>query len=202
MGASGRHPLGSSLTARAAEGPRLRTALSVYNFSGDIGKMALPALTAAPRRAVAMALAPSCSGLTGWSRGGGSTCCCAAWWPAASRRPRSPRMLRQPTSRRIARRATAFSPSPRSASSMPEPATGSSPPALPACRQGRPTCRHRLRSDHWIFAGGATGKFLCGVLATRLGILRSVTPRNAATSIGHNPPPAAAAGIRASSSCR
>src|SRR6266851_2912447 len=44
LGASVQHPLGSSLTARAAEGPRLRTALSVYNFSGDLGKMALTAL--------------------------------------------------------------------------------------------------------------------------------------------------------------
>src|SRR5438552_449458 len=46
LGASVQHPLGSSLTARAAEGPRLRTALSVYNFSGDLGKMAFPTLTA------------------------------------------------------------------------------------------------------------------------------------------------------------
>jgi MFS family permease len=35
-----------------------------------------------------------------------------------------------------------------------------------------------------IFAGGATGKFLCGVLATRIGILRSVILTECATSIG------------------
>src|SRR5260221_9180670 len=45
LGASVQHPLGSALTARAAQGPRPRTALSIYNFSRDIRKMALPAVT-------------------------------------------------------------------------------------------------------------------------------------------------------------
>jgi hypothetical protein len=46
LGTSVQHPLGSSLTARAAAGPRFRTALSVYDFSGDLGKVALPGKTA------------------------------------------------------------------------------------------------------------------------------------------------------------
>ena len=45
-GASVQHPLGSSITARAYEGPRLRTALSTYNFSGDVGKAVFPVATA------------------------------------------------------------------------------------------------------------------------------------------------------------
>src|SRR6185503_14361723 len=47
MGASVQHPLGSSLTSRAFDGSGLRTALSTYNFSGDVGKVLLPAATAA-----------------------------------------------------------------------------------------------------------------------------------------------------------
>src|SRR6185437_6191428 len=39
LGASVQHPLSSALTARAFAGLRLRTALSTYNFSGDVGKM-------------------------------------------------------------------------------------------------------------------------------------------------------------------
>src|SRR5476649_1383464 len=35
-GASVQHPLSSSIIARSFEGPGLRTALSTYNFSGDI----------------------------------------------------------------------------------------------------------------------------------------------------------------------
>jgi MFS family permease len=45
-GASVQHPLGSALTSRAFEGEKQRVALSTYNFSGDIGKMLLPALCA------------------------------------------------------------------------------------------------------------------------------------------------------------
>jgi len=46
IGASVQHPLSSSLTSHAFEGPELRGALSTYNFSGDIGKVLLPSLCA------------------------------------------------------------------------------------------------------------------------------------------------------------
>ena len=45
-GSSTQHPIASSLVAAAYEGPRSRGALGTYNFAGDLGKMALPALTA------------------------------------------------------------------------------------------------------------------------------------------------------------
>src|SRR5581483_2171310 len=35
-----------------------------------------------------------------------------------------------------------------------------------------------------VFAGGAVGKFVCGVLARRLGILRTVAITEAATALG------------------
>jgi MFS transporter, FSR family, fosmidomycin resistance protein len=47
LGASVQHPVASSLVARAYEGPRSRAALGTYNFAGDIGKMAFPAVAAA-----------------------------------------------------------------------------------------------------------------------------------------------------------
>ena len=46
LGGSTQHPIASSLVAAAYHGPRSRTALGTYNFSGDLGKMALPALFA------------------------------------------------------------------------------------------------------------------------------------------------------------
>jgi MFS transporter, FSR family, fosmidomycin resistance protein len=46
VGASVQHPIAAGLVSSAFDGVRSRTALGVYNFSGDIGKMALPALTA------------------------------------------------------------------------------------------------------------------------------------------------------------
>src|ERR1700739_4649863 len=48
-GGSGRttqQPIASSLVAEAYAGPRSRGALGTYNFAGDLGKMALPSITA------------------------------------------------------------------------------------------------------------------------------------------------------------
>ena len=46
LGSSTQHPIASSLVGAAYDGPRSRGALGTYNFAGDLGKMALPALTA------------------------------------------------------------------------------------------------------------------------------------------------------------
>lgn len=46
IGASVQHPIAANLVASAFSGRRSRTALAGYNFSGDLGKMAFPALTA------------------------------------------------------------------------------------------------------------------------------------------------------------
>lgn len=47
MGASVQHPIAANLVAQAFPGPRSRRALATYNFSGDLGKMAFPAAAAA-----------------------------------------------------------------------------------------------------------------------------------------------------------
>ena len=44
LGASTQHPLASNMVARAFAGTRTRKALGLYNFSGDIGKMTVPAV--------------------------------------------------------------------------------------------------------------------------------------------------------------
>ncbi|HVC55443.1 MAG TPA: MFS transporter [Stellaceae bacterium] len=46
IGASVQHPIAANLVAQAAPGRRSRAALAGYNFSGDLGKMAMPAATA------------------------------------------------------------------------------------------------------------------------------------------------------------
>lgn len=45
LAASIQHPVASDLVASAFPGKRTRTALGTYNFAGDLGKMAIPALT-------------------------------------------------------------------------------------------------------------------------------------------------------------
>jgi len=47
LGSSTQHPVASALIASAYEGGRSRTALGTYNFSGDVGKIILPASFAA-----------------------------------------------------------------------------------------------------------------------------------------------------------
>ncbi len=46
LGGSTQHPIASSLVSAAYTGLRSRTALGTYNFSGDVGKMLLPAMFA------------------------------------------------------------------------------------------------------------------------------------------------------------
>jgi MFS family permease len=46
VGSSTQHPLGSELIARTYAGSRSLKALGAYNFSGDVGKMTVPALAA------------------------------------------------------------------------------------------------------------------------------------------------------------
>ncbi len=43
IGASAQHPIASALVARAFAGPQSLKALGAYNFSGDVGKMTIPA---------------------------------------------------------------------------------------------------------------------------------------------------------------
>ena len=43
VGSSTQHPIASALVARAFAGPRSLKALGTYNFTGDLGKMTLPA---------------------------------------------------------------------------------------------------------------------------------------------------------------
>src|SRR6516162_3713705 len=46
LGSGVQHPIGAHLVSETFSGSRSRTALASYNFSGDLGKMALPAMTA------------------------------------------------------------------------------------------------------------------------------------------------------------
>jgi MFS family permease len=53
LGGSTQHPIGSSMVSAAFPGLRSRTALGTYNFSGDVGKVVLPAVFAMVAAALA-----------------------------------------------------------------------------------------------------------------------------------------------------
>jgi MFS transporter, FSR family, fosmidomycin resistance protein len=181
MGASVQHPLGSSLTARAAEGPRLRTALSIYNFSGDIGKMALPALTALLVALWQWRVATELLGIIGLVAAAaiylllrgveGGTPAIAAHPPAAD-----------VSAHRAARHGFLAVTVIGVVDATTRTGFLTFLPFLLAAKGAElPTIGLALTL---IFAGGATGKFVCGVLATRIGILRSVILTECATSAG------------------
>jgi FSR family fosmidomycin resistance protein-like MFS transporter len=183
LGASVQHPLGSSLTARAAEGPRLRTALSVYNFSGDLGKMALPALTALLIALWQWRVATVLLGLIGLIAAVAIHRLLRGVAGAAAPRAAA---VQTPPIGGSAHRAARHGYIAITAIGIVDATTRTGfltflPFLLAAKGADVPTIGFALAL---VFTGGATGKFVCGVLATRIGILRSVILTECATSAG------------------
>jgi MFS family permease len=184
LGSGVQHPLSSSLVSQAwEEGPR-RAALGTYNFSGDLGKVAAPAALALAITAVGWRWSTLAYGLVGlgaaalipvllaWSRLGAAPISRAAETesPASSgwgiRDPRGFRAL--------------------SAIGMIDNAARSGfliflPFALVA--RGS-TVAGVGGAFAVLFAGGALGKFVCGLVAERLGVIRTVVLTEAATALG------------------
>jgi MFS family permease len=182
LGASVQHPVSSSLVSKANEGPHLRTALGTYNFSGDLGKVALPGLTALLMARFGWPSATLLVGIAGVIIAGAIVA-----------------SLPRPVAHSATGRASTARPSAAMALSGPERrraflALSSIGSIDSATRTGFLTFLPFLLSMKGIdatglglalslvFAGGAIGKFVCGVLATRLGVLRTVILTEAATA--------------------
>jgi MFS transporter, FSR family, fosmidomycin resistance protein len=184
LGASVQHPLSSALTARAFAGLRLRTALSTYNFSGDVGKMLFPAVTAWLVAAWQWRAASQCVGLVGLA----VAALLLALLPKAAD---------------IAKAQACRTGDQRSAMVLPARVARLGFVSLSligvldsATRMGFLTLLPFLLSGKGaslpmigtaltlVFAGGATGKFVCGVLAARVGVLRTVILTEGGTALG------------------
>lgn len=190
-GASVQHPLGSALTSRAFEGARLRAALSTYNFSGDVGKVLLPALCAALLAVLDWHAVTSLMGALGLGAA------LAIWFAV-------PRALHQAVC------AADVPDAPAAAGAAPGAPT-SAPGALAnpgfislsaigvidsATRMGFLTLLPFVLiakgasvtqvgfALSLTFAGGAAGKFFCGLIAARAGVLRTTILTELATAAG------------------
>jgi MFS family permease len=190
-GASVQHPLGSALTSRAFEGAQLRAALSTYNFSGDVGKVLLPALCAALLAVLDWHAVTSLMGALGLGAA------LAIWFAV-------PRTLHQAVS------AADVPDAPAAAGAAPGSPT-SAPGALAnqgfislsaigvidsATRMGFLTLLPFVLiakgasvtqvgfALSLTFAGGAAGKFFCGLIAARAGVLRTTILTELATAAG------------------
>jgi MFS family permease len=173
--------MGAALTARHFAGSRLRAALSTYNFSGDIGKMALPAATAWLVATLDWRTTTHLLGILGLFT---AAAIYGALGPRRETRatvaPAAPATGALPPD--VARRGFAA----LSAIGIVDSATRTGfltflPFLLTAKGATVPTIGLALSL---VFAGGATGKFVVGIAATRIGVLRAVVLTELATALG------------------
>jgi MFS family permease len=181
VGASVQHPLASSYVARAYEAAGSRAALGTYNFSGDLGKMAFPAAAAALVTVMPWQPAMYVLALAGYL----VAAALVAVLPHAAPRP----------------------------APKPDKATGATTGPADAARRGfailfsigvidtatrmgfltflpfllqakGAEVAHIGLALTLVFAGGAAGKLVCGLLGERLGVLRAVYLTEGVTAVG------------------
>jgi MFS family permease len=184
LGSGCQHPLSSSLVSKAYEsGPR-RTALGTYNFSGDLGKVAIPAAVALAlpwigwRRAVevyaVVGLLAAAIILALLARLQAGRAEPVARLETAAPRPggwgiRDPRAYRALSAIHVIDNSTR---------------TGFLT-FLPFLLIGKgATVQSVGLALMLVFIGGAIGKFACGALADRVGVIRTVVITEAATGVG------------------
>lgn len=183
VGSSAQHPIASSLVAEAYAGPRSRGALGTYNFAGDLGKMALPALTACLIAAMSWRSAASMIGVIGLA---GAGAIAALLHPGREQHTLDTRSgaRRRYAHDRVGLWRGGFPL--LLAIGVVDSATRMGfltylPFLLRAKGAGVPEIGIALTL---VFAGGAAGKLVCGFLGGRLGILSTVVLTEGATAAG------------------
>ena len=181
LGSGVQHPLSSSLVSKAYEnGPR-RAALGTYNFAGDLGKVAVPATVALGAAAVGWRTASAAYGALGLAAAllvlvvlgrlgaGAPSAAARAAAGGAGWGIRDGRGFRALAAVGMIDNGT------RTALLTFLPfvliAKGASVAGIGTALA-------------LVFAGGAVGKFVCGLLAERVGVIRTVVLTEAATSLG------------------
>ena len=186
LGSGVQHPLSSSLVSKAYEtGPR-RAALGTYNFSGDLGKVAVPAAVAFAALVVGWRTASAIYGVIGLVAAAAILGVLARLTTGATEaigddRPKEPLAVASGWGIRDLRGFQTLT-----AIGMIDNATRTGfltflPFALIAKGSSVAGVGTALAL---LFAGGAVGKFACGLVAERLGVIRTVVLTEAATALG------------------
>jgi MFS transporter, FSR family, fosmidomycin resistance protein len=179
LGASVQHPIAANLVAQAFPGRRSRQALASYNFSGDLGKMAVPAATAWLVALMPWRGATTVLGLVALTAA--AAILAVRGLPGAVRPSRengAPATATAATSRRGFPLLLAIA--------MIDSATRMGfltflPFILKLKGAQLPTIGIALTL---IFAGGAAGKLACGWLGARLGVVKAVFLTEGLTAAG------------------
>jgi MFS family permease len=183
LGSGVQHPLASSIVSRAYETGARRTALGTYNFAGDLGKVALPAVVALGAAAIGWRVSAAAFGVLGLAGAVGLAVALRrfAIGHAEAAAEETGRAAGRGWGIRDARGFQAIS-----AIGMIDNATRS--PFLTflpflLIAKGL-TVAGVGGAFALLFAGGAAGKFACGLLAERIGVIRAVIITEAVTAVG------------------
>ena len=184
LGSGVQHPLASSIVSQAYETGRRRTALGTYNFSGDLGKVAVPAVVAFLATALSWRVPAALYGAVG-------IVAALVIWALLARLDVGTRPLPR-ESTEIAQGGGWGIRDPRGFQAltligMIDNATRS--PFLTflpfvLIEYKGATLAGVGVAMALLFAGGAVGKFVCGVMAERIGLIRAVVITEMATTVG------------------
>src|SRR5882724_5811041 len=184
LGSGVQHPLSSSLVSKAYETGARRAALGTYNFSGDLGKVAVPAAVALAAAVVGWRAASAAYGVLGLAAAvailGVLARLTTGTREVVDDRAAEPRGTHSGWGIRDLRGFRALT-----AIGMIDNATRTGfltflPFALIAKGSSVAGVGTALAL---LFAGGAVGKFVCGIVAERLGVIRTVVLTEAATTL-------------------
>ena len=180
-GSATQHPLASALIARAYDGRQARAALGTYNFAGDLGKMALPATVAGLLVVMPWRHALGLIGVLGLA-----VAAVILLLPRSTGRTVAPVTHAQAT-------LPSGAAAPRRGAFLLLLAIGILDSGtrmgflafLPFVLRGKGATTAMIGlALTLIFAGGAAGKLVCGLLGARLGVLRAVLLTEVATALG------------------
>jgi MFS transporter, FSR family, fosmidomycin resistance protein len=183
LGAAVQHPLSSSIVARAFQAGSSRAALATYNFTGDIGKVLVPATAALLIWAFDWQTATLFLGAFGLALA------FALLWLIPASRGRRPQETKAPASREAVSRVSGgrgergFTILTMIGVIDNATRTGflTFLPLLLSAKGAQATAIATALS--LTFIGGAAGKFACGILAAKLGIMRTVIVTELATAL-------------------
>jgi len=183
LGSGTQHPLGAALVSRAYEEGARRFALGTFNFSGDLGKMLFPACAALAVGWVGWRLTTAGVGLV--AAAGAAAAFAGLGWLAgrpAAGKSRAPREAAGAGwGIRDGRGFQALS----AIHGIDNGSRGAFLTFLPFLLLQKGAGMELMGLAFGLtLGGGAAGKFLCGIVAERLGIIRTVLLSEAATAGG------------------
>ena len=178
MGSAVQHPIAAHLVSRAFPGARSRQALAGYNFSGDLGKMAFPAATAWLLTLMPWRAATSVIGIVGLVAA--AAILAVRGLPGREAKPEAaaeqPEAAATPTSGR------GF-PLLLSVAMIDSATRMGFLTFLPFLLQEQGASLSTIgQALALVFIGGAAGKFACGWLGARFGVLATVLLTEAGTA--------------------